>query len=214
MIMKKVIIYILIIVILAAIPAGCNKKVEIVKPEHVSRGEVVDGYYVNKDMGFKIKVPENYYIATEEDLDTKFDIKQHMEEDDELEIFITYLAFFSQKPIDDAQDNSHIMISVEDASKYGYADKDTYIEYMSNSKADTYRNVKEAKITLSNQTNVWLGNRKFANRTITLDLHGLYMIFDMYAVVKNGYFLSIMIGAHNETDLEYLRGYLDTFSFE
>jgi nucleoside diphosphate kinase len=192
--MKKVIIYILIIAILSTMLVGCNKNIEIVKPEHVSRGEVVDGYYVNEDMGFKIKVPENYYTATEEELDTKFDIKQHVE-DDELEVFITYLAFFSQKPVDDAQDNSHIMISVEDASKYGYSDKDTYIEYMSNSKADTYRNIEGAKITLSNQTNVWLGNRKFANRTLTLDLHDLYMIFDMYAVVKNGYFLSITITA-------------------
>ncbi len=45
-------------------------------------------------------------------------------------------------------------------------------------------------------------------------MEGLYVIFDMYAVIKNGYFLSIMIGAYSDADLEYLRGYLDTFVFE
>ncbi|HOD93264.1 MAG TPA: hypothetical protein PLT91_04540 [Clostridia bacterium] len=212
--MKKFIIFILIIAITFSILAGCdNKPVNIIKPDDVSRGEISEGYYINKDMGFKIQVPIDYHVATDEELDTKFNITQYVE-DEEVESFITYLAFFSKKSTEETEDNSHIMISIEDASKYGYTDKDTYIEYMAYDKSNIYKNIEGAQVTLSNQTNVWLGNRKFAHRTVTLDMEGLYVIFDMYAVIKNGYFLSIMIGAYSDEDLEYLRGYLDTFVFE
>lgn len=193
---------------------GCdNEPSAVVKPTEVERGEIVDGYYINKDMGFKIQVPEGYYVATQEELDAKFDINQLIE-DNEMESFITYLAFFSQKQIDDAENNSHIMISIEDASKYGYTDKDRYIEQMAYDKYSTYKSVEGAKVTLSDQTNVWVSTRKFANRTITLDMEGLFVIFDMYAVIRNGYFLSVMIGAYSEDDLNYLKGCLDTFVFE
>jgi hypothetical protein len=212
--MRKTITFILIIALSISIFAGCeNKPSEIIKPEDVSRGEISEGYYINKDMGFKIQVPSDYHVATDEELDTKFNITQYVD-DEEVESYITYLAFFSKKSTEETEDNSHIMISIEDAGKYGYTDKDTYIEYMAYDKSTTYKAIEGAKVTLSNQTNVWLGDRRFANRTVTLDMEGLYIIFDMYAVIKNGYFLSIMIGAYSDADLEYLRGYLDTFVFE
>lgn len=193
---------------------GCdNEPSAVVKPSQVERGEITDGYYINKDMGFKIQIPEGYYVATQEEMDARFDINQLIE-DNEMESLITYLAFFSQKQIDDAENNSHIMISIEDASKYGYTDKDRYIEHMAYEKSSTYKSVEGAKVTLSDQTNVWISTRKFANRTITLDMEGLFVIFDMYAVIRNGYFLSVMIGAYSEDDLNYLKGYLDTFIFE
>lgn len=212
--MRKTIIFILIIALSFSLLVACESKPsQIVKPEDISRGEVSDGYYINKDMGFKMQIPEDYHIATEEELDTKFNITQYVD-DDEIESFITYLAFFSEKSTEETEDNPHIMIAVEDAGKYGYTDKDTYIEYMAFDKSTAYKAIEGANVIVSNQTNVWLSTRKFANRTITLDMEGLYVVFDMYAVIKNGYFLSIMIGAYSDEDLAYLRGYLDTFVFE
>jgi hypothetical protein len=214
MIMRRTIVLILIIALSISMLAGCDSKpTEIIKPLEIGRGEVTDGVYTNKDMGISIEVPEGYYIATEEELETSFDIT-HLLEDEDMVSYITYLAFFSLKPIDDAENNSHIMISVEDASKYGYSDKDTYIEYMAYEKSSTYESIEGAEVTVSNHKNVWLSNRKFAYRSITLDMDELYMVFDMYGVIKNGYFLTIMIGAFSDDDLDFLRGYLDTFVIE
>lgn len=212
--MRRTIVLILIIALSISMLAGCDSKsTEIVKPLEIGRGEVVDGIYTNKDMGISIEVPEGYHIATEEELETSFDIT-HLLEDEDMVSYITYLAFFSLKPIDDAENNSHIMISVEDASKYGYSDKDTYIEYMAYEKSSAYQSIEGAEVTVSNHKNVWLSNRKFAYRSITLDMDDLYMVFDMYGVIKNGYFLTIMIGAFSDEDLDFLRGYLDTFVIE
>jgi hypothetical protein len=170
--MRKTITFILIIALSISIFAGCeNKPSEIIKPEDVSRGEISEGYYINKDMGFKIQVPSDYHVATDEELDTKFNITQYVD-DEEVESYITYLAFFSKKSTEETEDNSHIMISIEDAGKYGYTDKDTYIEYMAYDKSTTYKLLKEQKLHCLIRPMCGLVTEDSQNRTVTLIWRG------------------------------------------
>lgn len=217
--MKKALIYILLASMALCVLTGCNGGPSpIIKPLEVSMGEIINGYYINEDFGFSMKVPDGYYIATEEELATKFNITDLIEEaedeDDAVEDFTTYLAFFSEATLENMDGNSHIMIAVEDANKYGYSDKDTYLEYMVYDKTTIYESVKDAIVDSGTLSQVWIGSRRFANRMITLTMPDFNVKFDMYAVVKNGYFLTIMIGAYSDEDLAYLQGFLDTITIE
>ncbi len=213
--MRKLISLLLIISLFLSLFTACVDKDPgtPIKPDVVTKGEVSDGYYINKDMGFKIQVPKDYYQASEEELGSMFSMREIFG-DDEIEETVNYLAFFSKDIIDEMENNSHIMIAVEDADNFRYMNKDSYVENMSVAKAELYRDIKGAKVSLSNQKSVWLDTRKFANRSVTLNIDEFEITFDMFAVVKNGYFLSIIIGAYNQEDLEYLRSIVNSLVFQ